>query len=106
MSRVAAIAARDATQTSADARPSEPVLAATRPPDRHQSRRRGVPPSRWLPPTVTAVALVALVQILVGTNVISPDRIPLPTDVMSSLADQILTAEFWSAIGASLRGWA
>jgi ABC-type nitrate/sulfonate/bicarbonate transport system permease component len=82
--------------------------AAAAPPPRAPGRRwRGrLRTVAWLPPLVLAVALIALVQLLVATGVIPSSSIPLPTDILSTLIDQLGTSRFWSAVGETMQGWA
>ncbi len=70
-----------------------------------RGRLRGSP-DRWLPPLVTAVALLACIQLLVTLDVLPEDRIPLPTAVAQSFGEQVVTGKFWASVGASMRGWA
>lgn len=69
-------------------------------------RRRGPRAGAWLPPLVLAIVLIALVQLLVATDVIPSTSIPLPTDIFAALVDQLGTSRFWSAVGETMQGWA
>lgn len=77
-------------------------MAATPP----RRRRRAPSAGAWLPPAVLVVGLTALVQLLVATDVVASSSLPLPTDVVAALVDQLGTSRFWSAVGETLQGWA
>src|SRR5215216_5584096 len=56
----------------------------------------------WLGITVT----LALGELLTRTEVISSRHFPPPTDMFAALADEVVTADFWVAVGDTMQGWA
>ena len=50
--------------------------------------------------------MIALGELLTRTEVISSRHFPPPTEVFTALADEVTTAEFWTAVGNTMQGWA
>jgi ABC-type nitrate/sulfonate/bicarbonate transport system permease component len=50
--------------------------------------------------------MIALGELLTRTEVISSRHFPPPTDVFTALADEVTQAEFWTAVGNTMQGWA
>jgi ABC-type nitrate/sulfonate/bicarbonate transport system permease component len=57
-------------------------------------------------PWLGVAGVLALFELLTRTDVISSRHFPPPTDMFSALADQAATAEFWTAVGNTMQGWA
>jgi len=56
----------------------------------------------WLGVATTLV----LLELLTRTEVISSRHFPPPTETFAALADEVTTAEFWTAVGHTMEGWA
>jgi ABC-type nitrate/sulfonate/bicarbonate transport system permease component len=67
-------------------------------------RRRGVPQA--LLGLAGLVALVALIEILPRTGLVPRQYFPTSSEIGSALVDQVGRAEFWTAVGDTLQGWA
>jgi len=50
--------------------------------------------------------MIALGELLTRTETISSRHFPPPTDMFAALADEVVTADFWAAVGNTLQGWA
>jgi ABC-type nitrate/sulfonate/bicarbonate transport system permease component len=57
-------------------------------------------------PWLGVAGVLALFELLTRTDVISSRHFPPPTEMFSALADQAGTADFWTAVGNTLQGWA
>jgi len=57
-------------------------------------------------PTVAVLCALALWELVVGVGLLSEDHVPSMTATVAELADLLGNAEFWSAVGATLEGWA
>jgi len=67
-------------------------------------RRRGLPaPVLGL---AGLLALVAVLEVLPRTGVVDPRFLPPFGDMMAALAAELGSGEFWTALGATVRGWA
>src|SRR5690625_6211170 len=62
--------------------------------------------STWLLPPLTVLIVLLLWQLLTATGVVSPVQFPTMTATMSALWSEIATGRIWSAIVATLVGWA
>ena len=45
-------------------------------------------------------------ELLTRTEVISSRHFPPPSEMFAALADELVTAEFWTAVGNTMQGWA
>jgi ABC-type nitrate/sulfonate/bicarbonate transport system permease component len=50
--------------------------------------------------------VIALGELLTRTEVISSRHFPPPSEMFAALADEVVTADFWIAVGNTLEGWA
>lgn len=63
---------------------------------------------RWNPVVVGSVSTVALLlawQVAAVTDLIPRRLFPAPTDIAAALADDVVTADFWRAFGATGLSW-
>jgi ABC-type nitrate/sulfonate/bicarbonate transport system permease component len=56
----------------------------------------------WLGVATTLV----LLELLTRTDTISSRHFPPPTETFAALADEAMTAAFWTAVGQTMQGWA
>lgn len=59
-----------------------------------------------LVPTATVLAVLAVWQAVTVSGLFRPDQFPTMTDTLAALGTALGTAELWSAVGATLQGWA
>jgi ABC-type nitrate/sulfonate/bicarbonate transport system permease component len=52
------------------------------------------------------VALLLVIEVLPRIGVVSPDYLPPTSRIVTALADEASTGQFWSAVGDTLIGWA
>jgi ABC-type nitrate/sulfonate/bicarbonate transport system permease component len=57
-------------------------------------------------PWLGVAAVLGLFELLTRTDVISSRHFPPPTEMFAALGDEVVTAEFWAAVGNTLEGWA
>jgi ABC-type nitrate/sulfonate/bicarbonate transport system permease component len=57
-------------------------------------------------PWLGVAAVLALLELLTRTDAISSRHFPPPTDIAGALADQVVTGDFWAAVGNTMQGWA
>src|SRR5262245_14058536 len=57
-------------------------------------------------PSVAVICVLALWQLVVGIGLLNEDHIPTMTATVAELGDLIGDADFWSAVGSTLQGWA
>ena len=70
-------------------------------------RRAGTPRvPDWALATASVIGLMVLFEVLSRTEILSPRSFPPVSDMLSTLWDQLLTSELWSAIGNTIQGWA
>ncbi|HET8754913.1 MAG TPA: ABC transporter permease [Solirubrobacteraceae bacterium] len=50
--------------------------------------------------------MIGLGELLTRTETISSRHFPPPSDMFAALADEVVTAEFWTAVGNTMQGWA
>jgi ABC-type nitrate/sulfonate/bicarbonate transport system permease component len=50
--------------------------------------------------------MIALGEVLTRAEVISSRHFPPPSEMFAALADEVVTADFWIAVGHTLEGWA
>jgi ABC-type nitrate/sulfonate/bicarbonate transport system permease component len=50
--------------------------------------------------------VIGLGELLTRTEVISSRHFPPPSEMFAALADELVTAEFWTAVGNTMQGWA
>jgi ABC-type nitrate/sulfonate/bicarbonate transport system permease component len=72
--------------------------------------RRGAPAVgqwlSWSTPFVATVAIVAIVQLLVVTDVVDERVFPRPTSIGVQLYEQVQRGAFWESVLRTLEGWA
>lgn len=59
-----------------------------------------------LTPVIATVAIVAILQLLVVTDVIDQRVFPRPTSIGSALYDRVQQGSFWESVLRTLEGWA
>ena len=59
-----------------------------------------------LVPVVTLVAVLALWQAVTASGFFRPDQFPTMTDTLAALRTALGTETLWTAVGATLEGWA
>ena len=57
-------------------------------------------------PWLGIVAVLGLFELLTRTDAISSRHFPPPTEMFAALADEVVTADFWAAVGNTMQGWA
>jgi ABC-type nitrate/sulfonate/bicarbonate transport system permease component len=57
-------------------------------------------------PWLGVAVVLGLFELLTRTDAISSRHFPPPTEMFSALADEVVTAGFWSAVGNTMQGWA
>jgi ABC-type nitrate/sulfonate/bicarbonate transport system permease component len=57
-------------------------------------------------PWLGVAAVLALFELLTRTDAISSRHFPPPTEMFAALGDEVVTADFWSAVGNTMQGWA
>jgi ABC-type nitrate/sulfonate/bicarbonate transport system permease component len=57
-------------------------------------------------PAVAVLCALALWELVVGIGLLSEDHVPSMTATLVELADLLGDADFWSAVGSTLEGWA
>jgi ABC-type nitrate/sulfonate/bicarbonate transport system permease component len=57
-------------------------------------------------PWLGVAVVLALFELLARADVISSRHFPAPSEMFAALADEVVTPEFWSAVGNTLEGWA
>jgi ABC-type nitrate/sulfonate/bicarbonate transport system permease component len=57
-------------------------------------------------PWLGIAVVIALGELLTRTEVISSRHFPPPTEMFAALADEVVTADFWAAVGNTMQGWA
>ena len=57
-------------------------------------------------PALAIVGALALWELVVGIGLLNDDHVPSMTATVSELAELLGDAEFWSAVGSTLQGWA
>ena len=57
-------------------------------------------------PWLGIAVAVALGELLTRTEVISSRHFPPPTEMFAALGDEVVTADFWAAVGNTMQGWA
>jgi ABC-type nitrate/sulfonate/bicarbonate transport system permease component len=57
-------------------------------------------------PAVAVVCALALWELVVGIGLLSEDHVPSMTATVAELAELLGDGDFWSAVGATLQGWA
>jgi ABC-type nitrate/sulfonate/bicarbonate transport system permease component len=57
-------------------------------------------------PWLGVAAVLALFELLTRTEVISSRHFPPPTEMFAALADEVVTGDFWTAVGNTMQGWA
>src|SRR5215212_6812789 len=50
--------------------------------------------------------MIALGELLTRTDTISSRHFPPPSEMFAALGDELVTADFWAAVGDTLQGWA
>ena len=50
--------------------------------------------------------VIGLGELLTRTEVISSRHFPPPSEMFAALADELVTADFWTAVGNTMQGWA
>lgn len=73
-------------------------------PGHRRAPRRDLP--AWVLPWTVVLGVLGLLQTLTFTGVIPGRYFPLVTEMMSELFTQVRTAGFWSAVAATMQGWA
>jgi len=61
--------------------------------------------SRWAPPSIAVLCVLALWELVVGIGLIDEDHVPAMTDTLSELAGLLGDGDFWVAVGSTLQGW-
>jgi ABC-type nitrate/sulfonate/bicarbonate transport system permease component len=62
--------------------------------------------SRWLPAALSVAGVLALWQLLSAAGVLPERDLPSMTGTFAELGRQLAEADFWSAVGSTLQGWA
>jgi ABC-type nitrate/sulfonate/bicarbonate transport system permease component len=57
-------------------------------------------------PLLGIAIVLGLLELLTRLDVISSRYFPPPTEMFAALADELVTSEFWTAVGHTLEGWA
>jgi ABC-type nitrate/sulfonate/bicarbonate transport system permease component len=57
-------------------------------------------------PWLGIAVAIGLGELLTRTEVISSQHFPPPSEMFSALADEVVTPEFWTAVGDTMQGWA
>jgi ABC-type nitrate/sulfonate/bicarbonate transport system permease component len=57
-------------------------------------------------PAVAVICVLALWELVVGIGLLNEDHVPSMTATVSELAELLGDADFWSALGSTLQGWA
>ena len=57
-------------------------------------------------PWLGVAVVLALFELLTRTDAISSRHFPPPTEMFAALADELVTGEFWAAVGHTMQGWA
>ena len=50
--------------------------------------------------------MIGLGELLTRTEMISSRHFPPPSEMFAALADEVTTADFWTAVGNTMQGWA
>jgi ABC-type nitrate/sulfonate/bicarbonate transport system permease component len=61
--------------------------------------------SRWGPPVVAVLILLALWELVVRAGLIPETSIPPATSAIGELATQLVETTLWKAVGNTLQGW-
>ncbi len=61
--------------------------------------------SKWAPPVVAVLLLLALWEVVVRAGLIPETSIPPATSAIGELASQVTQAAMWKAVGNTLQGW-
>ena len=62
--------------------------------------------SRWAPPSIAVLCVLALWELVVGIGLLNQDHVPAMSDTFSELAGLLGDGDFWVAVGNTLQGWA
>jgi ABC-type nitrate/sulfonate/bicarbonate transport system permease component len=57
-------------------------------------------------PAVAVICVLALWELVVGIGLLNEDHVPSMSATVSELAELLGDADFWSAVGNTLQGWA
>jgi ABC-type nitrate/sulfonate/bicarbonate transport system permease component len=57
-------------------------------------------------PWLGVAAVLGLFELLTRADVISSRHFPPPTEMFAALGDEVVTADFWAAVGNTMQGWA
>lgn len=57
-------------------------------------------------PWLGVAVVLGVFELLTRTGAISSRHFPPPTDMFAALADQVVTGDFWTAVGNTMQGWA
>jgi ABC-type nitrate/sulfonate/bicarbonate transport system permease component len=57
-------------------------------------------------PWLGVAVVLGLFELLTRTDVISSRHFPPPTEMFAALADEVVTGDFWAAVGNTMQGWA
>ncbi|MGH2982076.1 MAG: ABC transporter permease [Solirubrobacterales bacterium] len=82
-----------------------PAVAA---PDRSPGRRSWSLPRipDWALPWISVPAVLVLFDVLPRIGVLPENHFPPVSEMLTTLADEVVTSGFWDAVGATLEGWA
>ena len=61
--------------------------------------------SKWAPPVVAVLLLLALWEVVVRAGLIPETSIPPATSAIGELATQLVETTLWKAVGNTLEGW-
>jgi ABC-type nitrate/sulfonate/bicarbonate transport system permease component len=57
-------------------------------------------------PWLGVAAVLGLFELLTRTDAISSRHFPPPSEMFAALGDELVTADFWAAVGNTMQGWA
>jgi ABC-type nitrate/sulfonate/bicarbonate transport system permease component len=57
-------------------------------------------------PWLGVASVLAFFELLTRTDAISSRHFPPPTEMFAALGDELVTGEFWAAVGNTMQGWA
>jgi ABC-type nitrate/sulfonate/bicarbonate transport system permease component len=75
-------------------------------PGRDQGGRRHRPLPSWLLGLIGLAGLVAVAELVPRAGLVDERFLPPFSTMVSALADQVTTTEFWRSLAETLRGWA
>jgi ABC-type nitrate/sulfonate/bicarbonate transport system permease component len=60
----------------------------------------------WAPPAIAVLGVLALWELVVGVGLLNENHVPAMTDTFAELGSLLGDADFWTAVGNTLQGWA